>query len=107
MNLNEAVFHVNRLRLGESILFDPREFEFDGFDHNGEHFRAADRILENIPGSSYEYSYRYAMFSNDVVFERRKEPLDNACGLRSYVSPDQRDYYRKRTDGLWEPIKES
>ncbi len=62
---------------------------------------AADRILESIVGSAYEYWYEEDPMDGHFIFGRLNQPLTN--GSRTYVSPDRRDRYRK---GLrfWHPL---
>lgn len=56
--------------------------------------------MELIVGSAYEFTYFVSEWNGNAVFKRLEKPLTN--GLRTYVSPDRRHYYKQRTDGLWE-----
>jgi hypothetical protein len=62
---------------------------------------AADRILESIIGSAYEYWYEEDLMNKQFIFRRLSHPLTNGC--KAYVSPDRRHLYRK---GLffWVPL---
>lgn len=55
------------------------------FEHNGAHFNQADRILENIVGSSYTHSYVVRDFDDIVTFICHED-----TGERHYQSPDRR-----------------
>lgn len=56
-----------------------------GFEHNGAHFAAPDRILENIVGSAYTHSYSVHPSGQKVTFRRHEQ-----TGDRRYHSPDHR-----------------
>lgn len=62
----------------------------------------AEWILEFIPGSAYEFMAWENGEKARWVFRRLQKPLTG--GLRSYVSPDRREFFTKRADGLWEPL---
>lgn len=63
-----------------------------------------DRVLENVIGSGYEYSYERIPERHIVRFKRLDKPLTN--GRRTYVSPDRRHLYRQLPfTGIWEPIR--
>lgn len=64
-------------------------------------FNDADRVLENIVGSGYEYWYRRNDSRDSITFGRLDQPYTD--GRRSYVSPDRRDRYAKRSDYEWVP----
>lgn len=64
---------------------------------------AADRILENIVGSAYEFWYEEDPMDGNMLFGRLKEPLTD--GRRTYVSPDRRHDYRKEWR-FWCPVKD-
>ena len=76
-------------RIGESSLLGPLIGEGN----------TADRVLENIIGSSYEYGYREDLLTRDVVFYRLNRPLED--GRRTYVSPDRREYFERGPDGTY------
>lgn len=57
----------------------------EGYDHNGARFTPADRILENIVGSSYTHSYTLHPDHRSVTFCRHEE-----TGKRYSSSPDRR-----------------
>jgi hypothetical protein len=79
---------VGRLEPGQRIDFSDSELrEIETLHHNGATFTPADRVLENIIGSSYEFRYTTAL-NGRVTFERLSAPLTD--GRRSYVSPDRR-----------------
>lgn len=69
---------------------------------NRYNFPMKDWVLENIIGSSYEFGYTEYLPTMDVTYFRLPKPLQD--GTRSYVSPDRRDKYRKRFDGIYEPL---
>lgn len=62
---------------------------------------SADRILENIVGSSYEFWYEENPMTGNTTFGRLNTPLED--GRRSYVSPDRRRHYT-REGRLWRPV---
>ena len=62
-------------------------------------------VMENIIGSAYEYTFYEDPQTGGIVFHRLREPLKN--NLRTYVSPDRLCYFKKRSDGFYEVIKES
>jgi hypothetical protein len=53
----------------------------------------ADRILEGIVGSAYEYSYQRDPIKREVTFRRLEKPIDSEDGRQTYVSPDRLKYY--------------
>lgn len=101
MRLEYAVEDVKRLEPGWKRAFDRRELSEIGiYEYNGATFTPADRILENVVGSAYEFLYYHCPVTRDVIFERLMKPLDN--GLLTYVSPDRRRLYRQRPTGFYE-----
>lgn len=64
----------------------------------------AERAMENILGSAYEFRFWENRHDGTITFERLKEPLRD--GLRTYVSPDRRRHFQQRPDGFYEPIPE-
>lgn len=77
---------VDQMKPGEYLQADMRELQdIPGFEHNGAHFTPADRILENIVGSSYTHSYDADPSGRTVTFKRHEE-----TGKRYYNSPDRR-----------------
>lgn len=65
----------------------------------------AERIMENIVGSAYEFRFWEDHATGNITFERLKQPL--RYGLRSYVSPDRSHFYTRQPDGLYRPNKPS
>ncbi|MEZ8054339.1 hypothetical protein [Vibrio atlanticus] len=85
----EPVRLVASLEPGQCVELDIEylELHLQSFTHNGHRFTSADRVLENIIGSSYELSYSET-FDGKVRFYRLDKPLPE--GQRAYVSPDRR-----------------
>ena len=90
---------VERLEPGKWIVVSWALDDLPEIQHNGAMFTPADRVLENIVGSAYEFSYWQDPENGSVVFHRRSEPVKGA--LRTYVSPDRRDFYDVQVDGLY------
>lgn len=86
----EAIRMVAALQPGECIEISSRRLAMDipGYDYNGTFFTPADRVLENIMGSGFEFNYTTNEIKGTVTFCRLKEPLTN--GSCSYISPDRR-----------------
>jgi hypothetical protein len=67
-------------------------------------FRAPDRILEKVMGSSHTHRYWYERenyrYYGELFFARLHSDLPE--GVRSYVSPDRRWPFKLRADGLWQ-----
>lgn len=63
----------------------------------------AERVLENVIGSSYEFQIVESPDSRNVEIHRLSCPLDD--GRRTYVSPDRRHHYN--FDGQFFSPKES
>src|SRR5262245_26354129 len=64
--------------------------------------RPADRVLDNIIGSAYEYGYFDNPEDRSTTFYRLPQPLPSDGPSRTYVSPDRRHHYTY--DGrLWQP----
>lgn len=82
---------VANLRPGESIEIPAAELEScrPASYHNGALFSSADWVLENIVGSSYEWSYHQSHVSNTYVFARRLRPTTDIEPV-TYMSPDRR-----------------
>jgi hypothetical protein len=59
-------------------------------------------IMEKIMGSPWIIRYRIDEQNHKVIYSRLKLPLGPESGLRTYVSPDRRHFYRETEDGLWE-----
>ncbi len=96
--LGEVCREVARLKPGESIAFGYKLLrDIPSFHHNGACFSPADRVLENIVGSSYTHSYAVDEDGRSVTFHRHKEPG------HYYQSPD------RRTEGRasWAPVDPS
>ncbi len=87
--MNHHVIQIVRdLKPGQCISVDVRELEdIPSFEHNGATFTAADRVLENIIGSAYEYRYWRSNYDRSITFERLPQPLTDPT---AYVSPDRR-----------------
>jgi hypothetical protein len=87
---NHIVKQVNELKPGEAIKFNRHYLNshVPSFHHKGAKFTAADRVLENIMGSAYEYRYDECHMNGDITFFRLEKPLEN--GRKSYTSPDRR-----------------
>lgn len=79
---------VALLAEGNSLCLDLWEFkDISGFYHNDAYFTPADRVLENIVGSAYKYSWAFCNNGQAVVFRHHYyDPLSR----RTYVSPDRR-----------------
>ena len=76
----------------------------DPIMENHYRFPIKDWILEHIVGASFEFGYHEDLATGDINYFRLPQPLTD--GRRSYVSPDRRDRFRKRFDGIYEPIGE-
>jgi hypothetical protein len=63
-------------------------------EYNGAVFTPPDRILEQIVGASYEFSYYEDHINRTVVFRRRSSPVE-PDGELTYVSPDRREMYER------------
>lgn len=61
----------------------------------------AERIMENIVGSAYEFRFWEGHAKGNITFERLKQPLRD--GLLSYVSPDRAHLYTRQSDGFYRP----
>ncbi len=96
-----ALKEIGALRPGQEITVCCRVLEdlYSPMHHNGATFTPADRVLENIVGSSCEYGYCNNLHDRTVTFFRLSEPLRD--GRLSYVSPDRREYYN-RNGRYWE-----
>jgi hypothetical protein len=70
----------------------------------GPEWTPAERVMEHIVGSAYEFRFWTEPESGNVVFERLREPLKD--GSRTYVSPDRREHYRLGNDGRYWPNAE-
>lgn len=79
---------VSRLKPGEHIAIDSQMIEeaFRSFWHKGAQFTPADRVLENVVGSAWGWSYSEDLYNRHITFKRI---LDD--GERTYVSPDRRE----------------
>ena len=63
----------------------------------------ADCILGHIAGSAYDWSYHVNPTTKGTMFMLRTKPTTD--GLRTWVSPDRKDLFRKRPDGLYELLE--
>lgn len=86
----EIIKKVANLKPGFNIVIDRCDLqdEFPSRIYNEVEFTPADNLLENIVGSSYEFSYQINFSNGNTTFHRLKKPLEG--GLRSYTSPDRR-----------------
>lgn len=69
---------------------------------SGPTWSPAERIMEAIIGSAYEFRFWADYAAKTVVFERLQRPLDD--GRRSYVSPDRADLFARTPDGFYKTI---
>lgn len=95
--LGYTVRVVKRLQPGQKIALADMEF---GFPDDAMGFSWADRVLENIVGSAYEYYYDKANERRVTIFGRLAERI-RETGVFSYVSPDRKDYYDLLPGGLY------
>lgn len=63
-------------------------------------FGLAESIMENIAGSAYDWSFHVDPITRDIVFTHHAKPAPD--GLRTYVSPDRREKFVQRSDGLFQ-----
>lgn len=73
--------------------------------YKGYKWLPADQVLEGIPGSGYSLFYLEDSITGDVTFGRLVEDLSPESGLRSYVDPDQRDYFTLTSEGLFKSFE--
>lgn len=81
---------VASLKPGQQITIGFREVE-DAFPAQPP-WTPPERLLENIVGSSYEFSFSINPMNREVTFSRREKPLTED-GLLTYVSADRKQYY--------------
>lgn len=81
------------IEVGWSVLQDI--VLLPGYDH------PADRIMDNIVGSAYEFRWWEKPMTGDVTFQRLKTSLRD--GRRTYVAPDRRHLFEKDIHGFWTP----
>ena len=81
---------VASLKPGQQITIAFREVE-DAFPSQSP-WTPPERLLENIIGSSYEFSFSINPMNREVTFSRREKPLTED-GLLTYVSADRKQYY--------------
>lgn len=76
-----------KMQPGENLTVSGRELsgEIMSYHHNGALFTAADRVLGNIIGSAYAFSYTQDAMTGDVTFRRHPN-----TGERHYTDPDRR-----------------
>lgn len=102
---------VATLKPGEFTMADRRELEgpyeaaaIGSFIRLMTGFTQADRVLENVIGSSRTHRYWYERerqrYFGELFYARLHADLPE--GVFSYTSPDRRHYYRHRADGLWQ-----
>ena len=82
---------VASLKPGQQITIAFREVE-DAFPSQSP-WTPPERLLENIVGSSYEFSFSINPMNREVTFSRRENPLTEEDGLLTYVSADRKQYY--------------
>ena len=92
---------VRRLRPGEMLEVDWHLLDFPSYEHNGATFTPQDQMLENIPGSAYEFCWHQNYRTRGIIFERLVKTLPGDDGVVSYVSPDRVDFYDKLPSGLY------
>ena len=95
---------IQLLKPGESLEISNAELKECQLISSLHEFSTADWLLESIIGSAYEFSYKVNEQKQSTTFSRLKAPLDGNSGLRSYVSPDRLSFYKRRVDGLYEPV---
>lgn len=97
MNEYQLAAVVMRLAPGENICFPEHMFSrvamLPGYDN------PYDRVMENVVGSAFEFEYWVEPVMRHVYFRRLPKPLDN--GLRTYVSPDRRQYFKLVDSNRW------
>lgn len=105
------VAQVSSLQPGQFVMADSSALEGRGdaavmgdFIRLMTGFTQADRVLENVIGSSRTHRYWYERdrqrYFGELFYARLHMELPD--GVYSYTSPDRRHYYRKRADGLWQ-----
>jgi len=90
---NEVLRRVASLKPGECIQFSAIELSntVQGYHYNGVFFTPADRIMENIIGSAYEFNYTENAITGAVTFCRLEAPITYGDSReRTYISPDRR-----------------
>jgi len=98
-----VVSTVSGMKPGEKFVADAMRLSegwggaFGTFISGG--WTPPDRVLERVIGSSVTYRYRRYQTS-DWLYERLHSALP--AGVRSYVSPDRRDWFMQRADGLYQ-----
>lgn len=99
----EIAQRVAELEPGGSVTFSAEQIRRMGppIYHNGAKFTVPDRILENVIGSAFQWRYTTHPKTGAVTFNRLKHTAK--AGVRSYVSPDRRKFYREE-DGFFMPI---
>lgn len=86
MKLHEAARLVGRLKPGHAIEIDCREMQdIQGFEYNGATFTPADRVLENVIGGAYEFTYTENHMRRTVTFHRLEHEAEFG---KAYMSPD-------------------
>lgn len=61
----------------------------------------AEYLMEMVVGSSYNLTFFYNLELDAYVYTKLREDLPYP--LRTYVSPDRQQGWRRRPDGYWEP----
>jgi hypothetical protein len=93
--LDFAVTTVAALKPGEEVCISSRELDdIPSCEHKGFTWRAPDRVLEHIIGSSYEFGYREDRLNRSVIFYRLTRPIadDAPFSEHPYLSPDRRPW---------------
>ena len=80
------VNEVDSMKPGDCIILskDYLEDHIPGFYHNSVYFTPADRVLGNIIGSAYEFSFTVSPFG-DVTFFRHTPEHNKVF----YIAPDR------------------
>jgi hypothetical protein len=77
---------VSKMKEGEHFCVDKFELrDIQGFEYNDAIFKPADRVLGNIMGSAYKFSWDDSFDGRAVIFHRHKEN-----GTIYYTDPDRR-----------------
>ena len=107
MNYRDLAHRIQQLQPGQRIEVSGhvlRDMEPRGVFAIFRTETAADSVLENIVGSSYEFWYEENPMTGNTTFGRLKTPLSD--GRRTYVSPDRRHHYQ-REGRLYRPVNAS
>lgn len=92
------VDQLNKLQPGQEIQFDRLELK-DLMTLPG--FLIEEYLMEKVAGSCFSIRMHVDELNGRVIYKKLEQPLPPESGLRTYVSPDRRHFYRQRFDGLW------